>query len=156
MSILNEYAEFKARLDVAVLSSLENDVAPALIGGILASVSVNVYNAYDPTRYIRRYSSGGLMDIKNYKTGINAYGNLYQLTITNETTGNPRYSTSKDGWDPGYITDIIETGVGYHWKHSEIYQSEPYPRPFMEEAFDFATNLDDLLYAGLASRGFTE
>jgi alcohol dehydrogenase YqhD (iron-dependent ADH family) len=64
-----------------------------------------------------------------------------QMTIINNTTGNPAYSGS-DGRDSGYINDIIESGSGYHWRNSEMYR-HPVARPFMEKAGD--TLVDDVL-----------
>lgn len=95
------------------------------------SVKENVYPAYSPTQYQRREDAGGLSDVDNYTV---EEGKL-SLTLINETTGNGRYSNTQ-GWDPGPITDIIENGSGYHWTRSGIYQMQPYPRPFMEQALD--------------------
>lgn len=89
-----------------------------------------VYPLYSPTEYDRRGSSGGLGDKNNYEV---LRGEL-MLTLINNTTGNG--SQPGESWTSGYINDIIEGGSGYGWRHSEIYQSQPYPRPFMQNAID--------------------
>lgn len=99
----------------------------------------------DDSRYISRTIHGpwggtyGVGDERSYEVTIN--GEDLSMTIESMVQGNPRYSKS-DGWDPGDITDIIEGGSGYHWKHSEIYKRQPVPRPWMEKAGDdFAENV---------------
>ena len=100
----------------------------------------DVLDAYVPTQYERRgKSGGGIEDERSYEVTVDV-PNL-SMTIESTATGNPRYEKGTDGWDPGYITDIIESGDGYNWKHSDIYK-EKYPRPWMQEAGDdFVDNL---------------
>jgi len=89
-----------------------------------------VYALYTPGEYIRRGDNGGIGDYNNYEV-INT--GFMEMTVCNNTIGNETYANSQ-GWDPGYITDIIEGGFGYHWTRSQIYRMQPYPRPFMETA----------------------
>lgn len=90
----------------------------------------HVYPLYSPTEYQRRLSGGGLGDPQNYEV---VPGEL-QLTLINNTTGNG--GQPGESWTSGFINDIIESGSGYGWRHSEIYQDQPYPRPFMQNAID--------------------
>ena len=139
--MMDEYEAFRVKLDSAIKTTLEGPVEDALWGGIAASVVERVYDAYTPTKYKRRYThDGGLLDTDSYDFKTEQHGNEHTLTVTNMTKGNPNYSLS-DGWDAGYITDIIESGKGYHWKKSEIYQTQQ-PRPFMEEVFDEVPDLE--------------
>ena len=86
----------------------------------------------------RRYDNGGLMDPDNYP--VTNPGKM-TMEVSNETKGNPYWRPPmSEGWDPGYINDIIEKGVGYNWPDSDIYKWEPYPRPFMAEAVDMFTD----------------
>ena len=86
----------------------------------------------------RRYDNGGLMDPDNYPV---TNPDKMTMEVSNETKGNPYWRPPmSEGWDPGYINDIIEKGVGYNWSDSDIYQMEPYPRPFMAEAVDMFTD----------------
>ena len=105
----------------------------------------DVLGEYVPTQYKRRSENGsyggttGVADEQSYDVTVD--GNSLTLTIVNDVRGNPRYSESKDGWDSENITDIIESGSGYNWKRSEIYQYN-IPRPWMEQAGDdFVDNL---------------
>lgn len=151
MSMMDEYNAFRVKLDAAIDLTLQAEVEKELTLGILASVGENVYGAYSPESYKRRFNDGGLFDEENYKSWTEKSGDIYTLNIKNETKGNAAYSRSKDGYDPGYITDIIETGQGYRWKRSEIYRTKQ-PRPFMEEAFGFAQNLEQTLINGINQR----
>lgn len=104
----------------------------------------DVLDHYYPTQYVRRSENGpyggttGIADEKSYEVHVKGL----EMTIENKTKGNPRYKTGTDGWDSGNITEIIENGVGYNWRNSEIYRISPFPRPYMEEAGnDFVDNL---------------
>lgn len=115
-----------------------------------------VYPAYDDVRctegYVRRGSGsyGGTTGIANPDTYEVQYGDL-EMTIISNLVGNPMYNDS-DGWDPGNITEIIESGTGYHWvsrgripgacikRHYED-AGNPLARPWMDKAGDeFADN----------------
>lgn len=106
-----------------------------------------VYKKYTPNgfpRYempergiYRRRENDGLQDWHNYH--VLNIGKM-NMTVINETKGNSFWNPAWnpmawDPFDPGYITDIIESGHGYNWKNSEIYRSQ-LPRPFMEQACD--------------------
>ena len=106
---------------------------------------------YVPTKYKRRGADGGgIEDEKSYEITVDV-PNL-EMTIESTATGNPRYAGSRDGWDPGYITDIIESGDGYRWKDSEIFQ-ERIPRPWMDEAGDdFVDNVLPIYIDGALKR----
>lgn len=106
----------------------------------------NVYPLYSPTVYNRRMSGGGLGSPLNYEV---ITGDL-QMTVRNETTGNG--GQPGESWTSGPINDIIETGMGYGWKHSEIYQMQPYPRPFMQQGIDEFT--DEYLLPEIHSKVF--
>ncbi len=81
------------------------------------SAAKNVYAWYGPTQYERRYS-------------------FYDDDTYEVTTG--RLTMSITSWARGegkagiYLTDVIESGIGYEWTKSDIYAMQPYPRPFME------------------------
>ena len=104
-----------------------------------------VYKKYTPTGYprydmygegvSRRKGDDGLQDWRNYH--VLNIGRM-SMTVINETKGNPVWNPqwnplAYDPFDPGYISDIIESGHGYNWKYSVIYRTQQ-ARPFMEEA----------------------
>ena len=80
--------------------------------------------------YRRRYENGGLGDPDNYEV----IAERLKLTVINNTTGN--CEQPGESWTSGLINDIIENGVGYGWRHSDIYMMQPYPRPFMSKGVD--------------------
>lgn len=122
------------------------DVQEEFKESVSRAAEKNVYGAYAPTQYTRRGADGmGIADTWNYEVSADKLS----LKLVNNTKGNHIYAWTQ-GWDSGYITDIIESGHGYHWKRSEIYQTN-LARPFMEEGLnDFVDRyliprLDELL-----------
>ena len=119
------------------------------------SAEINVYGAYTPAEYERRGADGGgIADKDNYEVHTDALQRsdtafTAGMRLYNNTKGNLKYQWS-EGWDDDFITDIIESGHGYHWKRSEIYQMN-LPRPFMEQGLDdfvdgyLTQKLDELL-----------
>lgn len=81
----------------------------------------NVYGAYTPTQYERRNS---FQDDDTYEVTT---GRL-SMNITSWAHGAGRAGVR--------LTDVVEEGVGYEWKKSDIYKWQPYPRPFMAEGVD--------------------
>lgn len=108
----------------------------------------HVYPYYTPTEYKRRGASGGLGSPMNYEVTT---GDL-KMAVVNETTGNGQQPG--ESWTSGPINDIIEEGVGYGWRHSEIYESQPYPRPFMQQGIDEFT--DNYLLPEIHSKVFND
>lgn len=123
--IINEVKASIQRELHGVITDFKEQMAKA------AGEAVSGYISAAREPYQRRGSSGGMSDVKNYPVTESELS----LKIENITQGNPAYSDS-DGWDGGYINDIIESGEGYHWKKSELYRNQPWPRPFMEETGD--------------------
>jgi len=87
-----------------------------------------------PKGYIRRYASGGLGDPNKNQV----ITDMLEMTVINNTPGNGEQPGEQ--WTSGPINDIIEKGVGYGWRHSDIYGWQPYPRPFMEKGLDEFTD----------------
>lgn len=138
-----------AELD-GIIKAIKNEITYTMVRQIepcrkmFAQHAENdVLDKYSPTAYQRRSENGAF----NGTTGI-ADERSYEVTVQDLTMkiescvqGNPRYESSRDGWDTGDITGIIESGHGYNWKNSEIYR-HPIPRPWMEQAGDdFVDNL---------------
>lgn len=135
---------------LAVVKEIENEMQTIMHDSIddfkdavAKSAEDNVYAAYTSNAeepYQRRKSSGGLSDTENYEV---EEGRL-SLTLYNNTRGNEAYAPpNSDGWNPGFITGIIESGKGYHWKQSDIFKQQPYKRLFMTIAQN--NFIDDIL-----------
>ena len=131
-----------------VFNDIENKINDFMSAGetkellqryVMRKANENVYGAYTPTQYERRYS---LLDTDTYEV----------------TTG--RLSMSITSWARGEglagigLTDVIESGVGYEWTHSQIYQWQPFPRPFMAQGVnDF---VDDYLMPAIHNTFFND
>ena len=114
------------------------------------AAQMKVYPFYAPHgihKYQRRYDEGGLMDPKNYE--VTTDGEM-SLKVVNNTTGNG--NQPGESWTSGPINDIIENGTGYGWKNSDIYEDQPYPRPFMQDGID--AFMDDYLLDEIHERVF--
>lgn len=85
-----------------------------------------VYSAYNPSQHNRRYNMGGLMDDSNLEWDVKLDSNDITLLMKNITNPINDKLSSND------LIRIIETGIGYDWDNSKIYQQMPYPRPFIQ------------------------
>lgn len=137
-----------------VADSLQKDVTNIVKETMSKHVKTDVYDTYKSNavnKYERRGDSGGLSDIRNYKSEINNIDkNLTEIFIYNDTKGN-----SSDGYRD--IIPVIEYGEGYQWESSEIYKMQPYPRPFNENtASELRENnvISDTVKKVLKSKGY--
>lgn len=87
-----------------------NDVSKT----IQESVIEDVYDKYDPTQYIRKGKMATSQVIHKEMLGNGMMKIIHK-----------RMDGSKN------VSDIVEKGIGYTWTRSKIYQSQPFPRPFM-------------------------
>jgi len=119
-------------IEGAVQTTLENDVANHAKDVLKDKIQTVVYDQYDPTEYERKYSNGGLLDDENIeiKKGKGSISIRSTRTNDDDTDGRDGYARgTKD------VASILETGTGYTWTRSAIYQMQPYPRPFHYETF---------------------
>lgn len=157
------FQDLEKKIDAFMRDDTTKEIASRMFA---ESTQELVYDKYEPKGHpkytdpgypiSRRYDSDGLKDWRNYH--VLNIGKM-NMTVINETKGNsywnPQWNPSAwDPWDPGYINDIIEEGVGYNWKKSEIYQKQPYPRPFMEKACD--KFVDDYLMPSIHATFFND
>lgn len=112
-----------------------------LKGYAIKHADKEVYKSYTPhgnPKYERRFS---FTDMDTYEV----------------TTG--RLSMTIESWAKGQgqagfgLTDVVESGIGYEWEHSEIYSTQQ-PRPFMEKAVNDFT--DDYLLNAIHSTFFSD
>lgn len=160
MNVLEEYKKYKKDLLDATQGILETAVADLMRKNVVESAQVNVYDKYEPTQYQRRGDDGGVLDEDCYRTSTEQGYDEVTLRLDALNYGNRRYSSwgeepAPDGWDPGKITNIIESGRGYHWTGSKIYQMQPFPRPFLEFALHRTTaEAEPILIKALKNAGF--
>lgn len=151
MSLLDEYTQISAQLHMDIDTVLLTDVAEMAKQYLQSSILENVYAAYKPTQYERRYSDGGLADPENFIESV--VSGEHTLEIKDIASGN----LGQPGpWDDE-LDEVIEAGAPYHWKKSKIYQAQPYPRPFYKPAEDDFIDsgmFDKTLADGLNAMGY--
>lgn len=147
-TLMDEFESYLSRLKDSVDIVLVRDVARVVVDRIESAARTNVYDAYDRTVYNPRYSF-----LRDEEYSVSA-SNM-TLEIDNLTKGNA--SQPGEGYDRGEIGDLITQGVGYHWRSSAIYNSMPFPRPWMEPGLQDSIrdkSAETALSAGLKSMGF--
>ena len=116
-------------LKMDMFDAVEKELSEELENAIRDSIYKRVYAVYKPKQYIRRVDNHGLTDTSMYVSTIyndssiagSSASSLLEIYLPH---------TSNTGVD---LATIIESGEGYTWEYSEIYQNHT-PRPFLEEA----------------------
>jgi hypothetical protein len=108
-------ADIEKYLNQKIKKSLSNEVADVARDTMSKHVMSDVYQAYEPTQYQR---TGDL-----YKDISTAMKNDNTLEIEN---------VARDEETGRLIAPVVESGEGYEWEKSRIYQMQPFPRPFVE------------------------
>ena len=124
MATIDSLDKLFAHIQKQVTDALQTDVAEDTVELMKEHIQTDVYDKYEPTQYVRRMEDGGLIDDDNYLIEDIDNG----VKITNITRDNG-YATPSD--PDRLVTPIVESGVGYTWRKSKIYQMQPYPRPFV-------------------------
>jgi hypothetical protein len=108
-------ADLEKYLNQQIKKSLLNEVADVARDTMSKHVMSDVYQAYEPTQYQR---TGDL-----YKDISTTMKNDNTLEIEN---------VARDEESGRLIAPVVESGEGYEWEKSRIYQMQPFPRPFVE------------------------
>jgi hypothetical protein len=108
-------ADIEKYLNQKIKKSLSNEVADVARDTMSKHVMSDVYQAYEPAQYQR---TGDL-----YKDISTAMKNDNTLEIEN---------VARDEETGRLIAPVVESGEGYEWEKSRIYQMQPFPRPFVE------------------------
>lgn len=90
------------------------------------SIKHNVYSKYRPGAYVRRRENGGLI----------ADENIFVEVYRDKTTGNiiGYVKNITEGVGNAYeLDEVIESGIGYDWEDSKIFNLQPFPRPFYDD-----------------------
>lgn len=115
MPEFKSFADLEKYLNQKIKKSLSNEVADVARDTMSKHVMSDVYQAYEPTQYQR---TGDL-----YKDISTTMKNDNTLEIEN---------VARDEESGRLIAPVVESGEGYEWKKSRIYQMQPFPRPFVE------------------------
>lgn len=161
MSLRDQYNKAMAQLRADVNDVIHNDMRDGIAVAMVDSARHRVYEAYpNPKRYVRRWT---LTDPSHYRF----YNEDMAISVDSPIMGNPAYAPpASSGWNPGYISHIIESGDGYPWAKGVIvptdYNPDRYgyaqPRPYLTEGMKDYVNTGEAnrdLAAGLRARGYT-
>lgn len=126
----------------AISNALANEVAQTAVALIENSASENIYAAYAPSKYKRRFS---YLHDESYMTEVSGT----ELTVSEHVTG---VGNAGDN-----LGEIIEAGFPYEWEHSRIYAQQPFPREFFRVALEEGISngsIRDAIERGLTRQGF--
>lgn len=142
---MSDFAAFIAKLDAAIDSTMQSEVAKGAKEALRDAAYSEVYGAYTPIFFNRRMDAGGLSDVGNME--VTGYSNK-TLTIQDMAPWQQLYGGSAPG---GRLAEAIASGDSrYHFHKAG-------PRPFHEEAeqrFAASGEFGRLLAAGLRAAGF--
>lgn len=151
MSLLDQYNKAMAQLRADVNDVIHTDMRDGIAVAMVDSARHRVYEAYpNPKRYVRRWT---LTDPSHYRF----YNEDMAISVDSPIMGNPAYAPpASSGWNPGYISQIIESGDGYPWFSKGSDMEKIGPRPYLTEGMkDYVNkraNAD--LADGLRARGY--
>ena len=141
---MSDLAAFMAKLDAAIDSAMQNEVAKGAKEALRDAAYSEVYGAYTPIFFNRRMDAGGLSDVGQMET---SYGGK-TLTVQDMASWQQLYGGSAPG---ARLAEAIASGsAAYHFHKAG-------PRPFHEEAeqqFAASGEFGRLLAAGLRAAGF--
>lgn len=141
---MSDLAAFMAKLDAAIDSAMQNEVAKGAKEALRDAAYSEVYGAYTPIFFNRRMDAGGLSDVGQMET---SYGGK-TLTVQDMASWQQLYGGSAPGTR---LAEAIASGfAAYHFHKAG-------PRPFHEEAeqqFAASGEFGRLLAAGLRAAGF--
>ena len=141
---MSDLAAFMAKLDAAIDSTMQSEVAEGAKKALRAAAYSEVYGAYSPEFFSRRMDAGGLSDAGQMET---SYGGK-TLTVQDMASWQQLYGGSAPGTR---LAEAIASGSAAHHFHKAG------PRPFHEEAeqqFAASGEFGRLLAAGLRAAGF--
>ncbi len=141
---MSDLAAFMAKLDAAIDSTMQSEVAKGAKEALREAAYSEVYGAYTPIFFNRRMDAGGLSDVGQMET---SYGGK-TLTVQDMASWQQLYGGSAPGTR---LAEAIASGsAAYHFHKAG-------PRPFHEEAeqqFAASGEFGRLLAAGLRAAGF--
>jgi spermidine synthase len=130
--------ELQKFLNGEIKKALVSDVVDVARDTMSDHVMSDVYNKYTPSQYQR---TGDLY--KDIKT-----------TLVNDNTLTVE-DTARDNDTGRLIAPIVESGTGYQWTNSRIYNMQPFPREFVKETYNELSNgkAKNALANGLKKQG---
>lgn len=110
-----DLSQLEKYLNEKINSALRNEVADTARDTMQEHVMSDVYDKYTPSQYVRT-------------------GDLYKDIVTQMVDDNTVSieNVTRDEETGRLVAPIVESGVGYTWKDSRIYNMQPFERPFVE------------------------
>ena len=129
---LNDLMKF---METQIQDTMCKEVADVAVEQLGNSVKTTVYDAYKPTKYVRRYSNGGLGDIRNMEV-TEVENGIEVRDVAPLDNGRTDYA----------LDDIVVHG----------YDNHPFGRDFYADALDnleYSGDAKNALKSGLKRRG---
>lgn len=130
MKLCNSFEELKHELDKKIKKAMEKEVAETVRETMQTHIATDVYDAYNPKLYKRRYGNDGLIADSNIISRYDDISNT--LTTTNITVGNNNFSPTDN-----YLSPIIESGEGYNFDFEYFNIPRPFVRNTYEELIEY-------------------
>ena len=130
--ICKNLKELEKELYKRINIALDTEVADTVKEVMTDHIIQDVYDAYEPTAYQRRYDDGGLLDPDNI---IATLGNNGEMLVQNITLGSEYYyipsikRSFRSANADKFISPIIEYGIDYD-------VVDVFPRPFIQNTHD--------------------
>lgn len=125
--LMTEFQNEEPKLQAAM-----QEVADATLETLKEHIKKDVYDQWNPTEYVRRYESGGLIDFSPIHPNVGSG----ELTIRYQPDGSS--SQWRDPASGDALIGRIESGNGYEWRR------HPGPRPFWQ---NFVNEMIDSKFA---------
>lgn len=141
--VANWSKELEKQINQKINNAMNQEVSDQARKTMKEQIIEEVYDRYtpSPSGYKR---TGGLHQDKNIET-----------TMENDNTLVVR-NIRRDEDSGRLIAPVIESGIGYEWEKSKIYNMQPFPRPFNTETLrelDEKGLAKDALAKGLKRQG---
>ena len=148
MSLTQDLAQFRTKLNTAVDFAMENYVGAAAVLKVADAVETEVYAKYPepeyPLSYVRRHDKGGLSDISPDNI-VQDYDPVAKtLTVTD---------MNRDNYTGRLVAPVVESGEGYYYNFPFNHK----PREFhsvAEKNMITSGAFEEALEFGLTAQGF--
>jgi hypothetical protein len=125
MKSFKNLKDLSAYLNKSINESLTTTVADTVRKKMQAQIDQTVYDAYDPSFYIRRYDSGGLRDAENIVAELITDGELRVINVARLNSGSPLPNGVE-------LAEVIEYGLAAVTGTKNDYPPYGQPRPFIK------------------------
>ncbi|MGO4021836.1 hypothetical protein AB2L37_00845 [Staphylococcus pseudintermedius] len=147
---VSDLSQLESMFAIALKDTINNEVFDVIRDELIMEMERRVYDVYQPKRYERRGSSGGLKDPDNFVISMPYISDKkMSFLIENVTKGNGENLDE-------FINELIEGIDGFAGNPSTGMPARPYTEYAYSNLISSASRNDMLeaLYKGLRKRGF--